>query len=219
MTISYSKDTSLAGIAVGFRAIIQLLEELGLNALMHAGAPQGAPEWVSVHWLFQQERRCPARKGASHWPPLRLGTSRGAAMEIGAVEKGKLGELYVFSKLIEKGAMPFLPIADTHGIDAVIRKKDGTHLDIQIKVRESGWFDIWGSEPRDNLFFVGVIMVKEPPEVWIFPSEVYAQYATKITSKGYPFYRLGLDSGIRKHGMELQDKLREYCGAWHLLTG
>jgi hypothetical protein len=143
--------------------------------------------------------------------------------KIGSVEKGKLGELYVFQKIIENGAMPFTPIADIHGIDAVIRKKDGTYVDIQIKTSRTewsaGWWDIWGLIPRDNLFFVGVMMTKEPPEVWIFPSKVYEQYATKITSKGYTFYRLGLDSGKRKYGQELQDKLREYCGAWHLLTG
>lgn len=140
-------------------------------------------------------------------------------VELGSVEKGRIGELYVFQKIIENGGMPFTPIADIHGIDAVVRKSDGLYVDIQVKVRESGWFDIWGLEPRDNLFIVGVIMLKEQPQVWIFPSKVYIQYATKITSKGYPFYRLGLDSGKRKHGQELQEKLRDYCGAWHLLTG
>ena len=143
--------------------------------------------------------------------------------QLGSVEKGKLGELYVFQKIIENGGMPFTPIADIHCIDAVIRKKDGTYVDMQIKTSRSewsaGWWDIWGLVPRDNLFFVGVMMTKAPPEVWIFPSEVYAQYATKITSKGYIFYRLGLDSGKRKHGEELQDKLRKYCCAWYLLTG
>ena len=53
--------------------------------------------------------------------------------EIGSVEKGTLGELYVFSKLIEKGAMPFTPIADIHGVDAVVRRKDGRYVEIQIK--------------------------------------------------------------------------------------
>lgn len=119
--------------------------------------------------------------------------------------------------------MPFLPIADIHGIDAIVRKKDGTYVDMQIKTSKAecsaGWWDIWGLAPRGNLFFVGVMMTKKLPEVWIFPSEVYAQYATKITSKGYIFYRLGLDSGKRKHGMELQEKLREYRDAWYLLTG
>ena len=147
-------------------------------------------------------------------------------MGISSIEKGKLGELYVFSKLIEKGAMPFLPIADVKGIDAVVLRKDGTYVDMQIKTSRSewsaGWWDIWGLVPRDNLFIVGVMMTKEPPEVWIFPSKVYEQYATKITSKGYTFYRLGLDSGERKYGQELQEKLRrDYCGAcaWYLLTG
>jgi hypothetical protein len=58
-------------------------------------------------------------------------------------EKGKLGELYVFQKLIENGALPFIPIADVKGIDAVVCKKDGTYVEIQIKAtwgEQSGYF-------------------------------------------------------------------------------
>lgn len=141
---------------------------------------------------------------------------------IGTAETGKLGELYVFSKLIENGAMPFIPLADTRGIDAVVLRKDGTYAEIQIKVRQgeitAGWFDLWDLIPRRNLFIVGVIMTKEPPEVWIFPSKVYVEYALPINSKGSTFYRLGLVSGIRKYGQELQYELKRYRGAWHLLT-
>mgnify|MGYP001155232085 FL=1 len=64
-------------------------------------------------------------------------------MGIGAIEKGKLGELCVFRRLIERGAMPFLPIADIRGVDAVVRKKDGTYVEIQVKATwppgQAGW--------------------------------------------------------------------------------
>ena len=94
-------------------------------------------------------------------------------MEIGSTEKGKLDELYVFSKLIEKGAMPFLPIADIHGIDAIVRKRDGTYVEIQVKAtweKQAGYFNVRNLVERDSLFIVGLIMGIETPEAWILPS-------------------------------------------------
>jgi hypothetical protein len=69
-------------------------------------------------------------------------------------EKGKLGELYVFQKLIENGALPFIPIADVKGIDAVVCKKDGTYVEIQIKAtwgEQSGYFNVSNHRKRDSL--------------------------------------------------------------------
>ena len=137
-------------------------------------------------------------------------------MGIGAIEKGKLGELYVFMKLIERGAMPFMPIADIGGIDAVVRKKDGTYVEIQVKTTEKpeqrGWFNVPGLMPKENFFIVGIEVSKKGYEVWIFPSQVFADHTTKRR-------QLGLDSGIRKYGKRLREKLADYYEAWPLLTG
>ncbi|MFH1015373.1 MAG: hypothetical protein V1771_00035 [Chloroflexota bacterium] len=46
--------------------------------------------------------------------------------------KGKSVELWVSSELIRRGADIYLPVIDI-GIDAIIRKKDGEYLEIQIK--------------------------------------------------------------------------------------
>ena len=137
-------------------------------------------------------------------------------MEIGSIEKGKLGELYVFMKLIEGGAMPFLPIVDIGGVDAVVRKKDGTYVEIQVKLTEKpdmlGWFNVPDLVPRENFFIVGIEVREQGYGVWIFPSQVFADHTTKRR-------QLGLDSGIRKYGQRLREKLAEYHEAWHLLTG
>jgi hypothetical protein len=136
-------------------------------------------------------------------------------MGIGNIEKGKLGELHVFMKLIERGAMPFLPICDITGIDAVVRKKDGTYVEVQVKTTvkpsQRGWFNVPGLIPRENLFIVGIEVSEEGYGVWIFPSQVFADHTTKRR-------QLGLNSGTRT-GQPLREKLAEYYEAWSLLTG
>lgn len=141
-------------------------------------------------------------------------------IELGSVEKGKLGELYVFSKLIEKGAMPFLPIADIHGIDAVVRRKDGTYVDIQVKTtwppEQLGYFNVPKldkANPPKNLFIVGLIMGngQKEPETWIIPVQQYIENSTKKY--------LGIGTGYSEKERQLRNKLAEYREAWHLLTG
>ena len=146
-------------------------------------------------------------------------------MDIKPTEKGKVGELYVFGKLIEKGAMPFLPIADTRGVDAVVQKKDGTYAEIQVKAtwppEQSGYINVPDLVVRKNFFIVGLIYAKplgvtdKTPEVWIIPSEIFAANTTERRQLG-----LGcLDLGTTEHEQSLREKLADYCEAWHLLTG
>ena len=142
-------------------------------------------------------------------------------MKIESVEKGKLGELYVFSKLIEKGAMPFLPIADIGGVDAVVRKKDGTYVEIQIKStwppEQAGYFNIHNLSERDSLYIVGVIMGLEKPETWILPCKKFIKHAT-LREKG-TVYLLSLGLGETKLEISRREQLMEYREAWHLLIG
>ena len=143
-------------------------------------------------------------------------------MEIGATEKGKLGELYVFSKLIEKGAMPFQPIADVSGVDAVVRKKDETYVEIQVKStwppEQAGYINVPDLNVRRELFIVGLIyanlpgLIEEMPEAWIIPSDVFEANTTERRL-------LSLGLGITKHEKSLREKLADYREAWHLLTG
>ena len=144
-------------------------------------------------------------------------------MAIGSTEKGKLGELYVFMKLIEGGAMPFLPIADIRGVDAVVRKKDGTYVEIQVKAtyppEQAGYFNVRNLIPRENLFIVCLIMGLEIPEAWILPSIIYVGHATKRKGDDKTVHLLSLGLGETKLEQSRRKKLAEYREAWHLLTG
>jgi len=141
-------------------------------------------------------------------------------------QKGKQAEFLVFGELIRRGADLYLPVIDK-GIDAIIRKEDGSYLQIQVKSTEAseqaGWFNVWDLElyKGRNLFIVCVEMSKEPPEIWVLPSEVFMEYANVSKSKeGWNKYTLGIDSKDTKHGNELRRSLlKEYREAWGRLTG
>ena len=145
-------------------------------------------------------------------------------MEIGSIEKGKLGELYVFMKLIEGGAMPFIPIADTKGVDAVVRKKDGTYVEIQVKAtyppEQAGYFNVRNLIPRKNLFIVCLIMgIEEIPEAWILPSTIFVAHATKRKVDNKTVHLLSLGLGETKLEQSRREKLAEYREAWQPVSG
>lgn len=48
---------------------------------------------------------------------------------------GKRMEYYIIGKMLEQGLDVYVPLVDDFGIDAVVRKKDGTFIEIQIKAR------------------------------------------------------------------------------------
>ncbi len=148
-------------------------------------------------------------------------------MKITSQHKGKLAEFSVFSKLLGDGANLYLPVIDLEGVDAIVRKKDGTCVDIQVKSTQAGWaFAVWfsdeyGEERLKTFFIVCVDMTEQPPETWILPSKIFKEYATEVRrAEGYRQYRLDLWHSSKKHGNRPRKEiLQEYREAWELLTG
>ena len=143
------------------------------------------------------------------------------------LQKGKFGELWVFGKLLDKGVNVYQPLVDEEGVDAIIRKKDSSLLEIQIKSTraegQAGYFNVNENKlhPKDNLFVVCVDMSPldatpaRQPDVWIFPSSTFVQYSTLTSGE----YRLALPDGKIKYGKPLKELLAQYREAWKLLTG
>ena len=121
-------------------------------------------------------------------------------MKITSQQKGKLGELWVFGKLLDAGVNVYLPLVDEEGIDAIIRRSSGRLLEIQVKSTrakdQAGYFNAY-LKPRKNFFVICVDLSpldetpSRSPEVWIFPYKVFInpEYSTR-TKKGE--YRLAL---------------------------
>jgi hypothetical protein len=133
---------------------------------------------------------------------------------------GKIGELHVFGELLHRGVNPYVPLVDREGIDAVVRRRDGTYLELQIKTINTPqyprWFGARISRPRNQLFMVCVTLATVPSETWIIPSHVFKTHSTYSSKIGV--YDLDLDATKRGSDVVRKKLLAEYCEAWHLLT-
>ena len=145
-----------------------------------------------------------------------------------SIEIGKAGEFRVVSEILKRGGDVYLPAADTRGVDAIVRKKDGSFLEVQIKTHSTdymaNWFDVYDVDQyeTDRFVIIGVNMLVEPPEIWIFPADVFIEYGTRSKrSDGSHTYRLDLEARSRNHGNQVRRELLEphYLNAWHILTG
>lgn len=91
---------------------------------------------------------------------------------------GKRMEYFVISKMLEQGLDVYIPLIDDFAIDAVVRKKDGSFIEIQIKARsknvkfgDAALFAAITHEPRENYYFV--FYSHRLDKMWIMSSEEF----------------------------------------------
>ena len=145
-------------------------------------------------------------------------------MSIEDLRKGKSAEFYVFSELIRRSADLYLPVIDT-GIDAILRKKDGTYLEIQVKSTEkedqAGYFNVYDiNEHPEHKFFVVCVDFNEEksikegkPNIWVLPAKDFKEYM--VSGCRLPIYERS-----RKHNNAVRcELLKNRFYAWELLTG
>ena len=132
-------------------------------------------------------------------------------MSIEDLRKGKSAELLVFSELIRRGADLYLPVIDI-GIDAIIRREDGTYLEIQVKSTEkddqAGYFNVddINKRPEDKFFIICIDMNKKNfkvegrPNIWILSAKDFKKYMTSG-------YRLPIYERSHKHDNKRRDEL------------
>jgi len=97
---------------------------------------------------------------------------------------GKRMEYFVISKMLEQGLDVYIPLVDDFGIDAVVRKKDGTFVELQIKARsndvkfgDAALFAAITHEVRDNYFFV--FYSQRMNTTWILSSTDFVKEAVQ----------------------------------------
>lgn len=97
---------------------------------------------------------------------------------------GKRIEYYVIGLMLKEGLDVYLPMVDDDAIDAVVKKPDGSFVEVQIKARSNevkfgsaGLFSAIPHEYRKNYWFV---FYSERMElIWILSSKEFLKESTK----------------------------------------
>ena len=127
---------------------------------------------------------------------------------------GKRMEYNLIGKMLMEGLDVYLPLVDDHGVDCVIKKPDGTFIEIQIKARsnevaagDAALFAAITHDLRKNFYFV--FYSERLDTMWIMSSEEFLQEC--VTNK------MGKNTGKRSiwfNGNRIDHnsgKKKEYC--------
>ena len=78
---------------------------------------------------------------------------------------GKRVEYNLIGKMLMEGLDVYLPLVDDHGVDCIIKKEDGTFIEIQIKARSNDVID------GDAALFAAITHELTPNFYFVFYSE------------------------------------------------
>lgn len=91
---------------------------------------------------------------------------------------GKRMEYYIIGLMLKEGIDCYVPLVDDDGIDVVIRKQDGSFIEVQIKARskdvidgDAALFAAMNHEYRPNYFFI--FYSERIETMWIMSSEEF----------------------------------------------
>ncbi len=126
---------------------------------------------------------------------------------------GKRMEYYLIGEMLMEGLDCYVPLVDDHGVDCVIKKEDGTFIEIQIKARsnevkegDAALFSAITHEFTEKFYFV--FYSERMKKKWIMSSEEFLNECQ--TNKD------GKNAGkrsIRFNGYHKNSKgeMEEYC--------
>lgn len=127
---------------------------------------------------------------------------------------GKRMEYNLVGKMLMEGLDVYLPLVDDHGVDCVIKREDGTFIEVQIKARsrevtdgDAALFAAITHELTDNFFFV--FYSERLETMWILSSEEFLQECVTNKSGKNTGRRSIWFNGNRKDS--ITGKKKEYC--------
>ena len=93
---------------------------------------------------------------------------------------GKRVEYNIIGKMLMEGLDVYIPLVDDHGVDCIIKKADGTFVEVQIKARskevtdgDAALFAAIDHQPTPNYYFV--FFSERLQLMWIMSSEEFLQ--------------------------------------------
>ena len=127
---------------------------------------------------------------------------------------GKRMEYKLVGDMLMEGLDCYLPLVDDHGVDCVIKKEDGTFIEIQIKARglevkdgDAALFAAISHEYQPNFYFV--FYSERLQTMWILSSEEFLkECVTNKTGKNVGKHSIWFN-GNRKN--KETNKKEEYC--------
>lgn len=91
---------------------------------------------------------------------------------------GKRMEYRIIGKMLMEGLDCYVPLVDDHGVDCVIKRGDGTYIEVQIKARfrevaegDAALFSAISHERKENFYFV--FYSERLNLTWILSSEEF----------------------------------------------
>ena len=127
---------------------------------------------------------------------------------------GKRMEYNLVGKMLMEGLDVYLPLVDDHGVDCVIKKEDGTFIEVQIKARsnevtdgDAALFAAITHELTPNFFFA--FYSERLEMMWIMSSEEFLrECVTNKTGKNAGKHRIwfNVNRTDPKTGVK-----KEYC--------
>ena len=100
---------------------------------------------------------------------------------------GKRIEFYIVGLMLKEGLDVYLPLVDDDAIDAVVKKPDGSFVEVQIKARSkkvvfggAAQFPTLKHEYRPNYWFV--FYSERMDKIWILSSKEFVKDSTLLKS-------------------------------------
>lgn len=97
---------------------------------------------------------------------------------------GAWGEHLIIKELLENKCELYIPIVDC-GIDLIIRKSNGSYIEIQVKTvskscKDPLWFQINNLIPKNNFFVICISELYK--KYWVIPSKFFYENSNKSKS-------------------------------------
>ena len=127
---------------------------------------------------------------------------------------GKRIEYYLIGKMLMEGLDVYLPLVDDHGVDCVIKKDNGTFIEVQIKARskevtdgDAALFAAITHNKTENFFFV--FYSERLDTMWILSSEEFIkECVTNKTGKNAGKHSIWFNGNRRD---KKTGEKKEYC--------
>lgn len=127
---------------------------------------------------------------------------------------GKRMEYWIVGLMLKEGMDAYMPLVDDNAIDVVIRRNDGSFIEVQIKARsqdvimgDAALFAAIDHKPRENYFFV--FYAERLDAFWIMSSEEFIKEASQNKNGKNAGKRSIWFNGKRKD--KVTGKYTEHC--------